>query len=270
MERSRIVDIALALQSERPVAALVAPALYGQFPYEPDKLNGAIKQIGFDRIVEVASGAEETARLEAEELKEKKEAGLFPLTNSCCPAWKETVEKHIPVLQDKISHTPSPMAITGDLVKTADPEVLTVFIGPCIAKKSEAARLDCIDYTMTFEELGAFFLAGKIEVSDCESGEIMDAPSGPRARKEGREFARAGGVTDALRSYLKEDADTVCLDGLDRKKVKQLKAYEKIFPNKAFIEVMCCEGGCLGGPGVISSPKPAGVRLQKYAAERAE
>ncbi len=265
VERSRIIDIATALKGEKKVAALVAPALYGQFPYDPERLNGAIRDIGFDRVVEVASGAEETARLEAQELGEKRKEGLLPLTNSCCPAWKETVEKHLPALRDRISHTPSPMAITGDLVKRQDPETITVFIGPCIAKKNEAARLDCIDYTMTFEELGAFLLAGSIEVEKSEALSVQAAPAGPEARKEGREFARAGGVTDALLSYLGEEAKTVRLDGLDRKKVKQLGNYTKFFPDLDFIEVMCCEGGCLGGPGVISSAKPAEVRLEKYA-----
>ncbi len=265
VERSRIVDIAMALKGDKPVAALVAPALYGQFPYDPEKLNGAIRNIGFDRIVEVASGAEETARREALELGEKRAEGILPLTNSCCPAWKETVEKHIPGLQNNISHTPSPMAITGDLVKAKDPDVVTVFIGPCIAKKNEAAKLDCIDYTMTFEELGAFFLAREVEVANCDKTESQSAPDGPEAHKEGRTFARAGGVTEALISYLGEEADTVRLDGLDRKMIKQLKMHEKFFSGKDFIEVMCCEGGCLGGPGVISSPKPAAVRLEKYA-----
>ena len=45
--------------------------LYSQFAAPVEKVYGAIKSLGFLEVVEVAQGAMETTRHEAEELKEK-------------------------------------------------------------------------------------------------------------------------------------------------------------------------------------------------------
>ena len=55
--------------------------------------------------------------------------------------------------------------------------------------------------------------------------------------------------------------------------VKQLQTWGKMVagtmpfapdaPN--LVEVMCCEGGCIAGPGIITNPKLGGGLLAKYA-----
>ena len=47
------------------------------------------------------------------------------------------VRKHYPELADKISTTVSPMCAVSRMIKAKDPDAVTVFIGPCVAKKSE-------------------------------------------------------------------------------------------------------------------------------------
>ena len=59
------------------------------------------------------------------------------------------------------------------------------------------------------------------------------------------------------------------MDWLTKDAVKNLKRYalKGLDDGCNMLEVMCCEGGCIAGPGCLSMPKKAAVVLEKYAAE---
>lgn len=90
---------------------------------------------------------------------------------SCCPAYVESVNKHVKDFKPFVSHTKTPMAYTAEIAKEDNPESIAVFIGPCIAKKFEGTKNDNVDYVLTFEELGAYFLACDIEVAELEGAD---------------------------------------------------------------------------------------------------
>ena len=71
MEKSQIVDVARAVTGEREVVAMVAPAIVGQFPGNLEQIAAGLLQMGFDRVVEVAQGADITTIKEAEEFCER-------------------------------------------------------------------------------------------------------------------------------------------------------------------------------------------------------
>ena len=81
------------------MVAIVAPSILAQFAAPVEKVYGAIKSLGFLEVVEVAQGAMETTRHEAEELKEKLAEGQPFMTTSCCPSYIQLAEKHIPDLK---------------------------------------------------------------------------------------------------------------------------------------------------------------------------
>ncbi len=264
MERSQIVDVIEALKGEKTVIALVAPAISGQFPGETSQILGAIKELGFDGIAEVAKGADETARLEAEELEESIGEGKPLMTTSCCPAYVAATKKHLPELASCVSHTPSPMNITARWAKENFPGCVTVFIGPCTAKRLEAMDDDVTDYVLTFEELGSLFVAAGINVNTVGHGEFLET-AGPG----GRGFPISGGVTQAVRDLLPEGLDVkpLAVDGLDRQAMKTLKLYGAGKCPGNFLEVMACQGGCIAGPGVIASPLVAKKKVAEMAAK---
>ena len=70
-EISQVFDILQRLRNKEPMVAIVAPSILAQFAAPVEKVYGAIKSLGFLEVVEVAQGAMETTRHEAEELKEK-------------------------------------------------------------------------------------------------------------------------------------------------------------------------------------------------------
>ena len=95
--------------AKEKMIAIVAPSILAQFSAPVESVYGAIKAMGFEEIVEVAQGAMETTRREAEELKEKLEEGQPFMTTSCCPSYVQLAEKHIPDLKKYISSTGSPV-----------------------------------------------------------------------------------------------------------------------------------------------------------------
>ena len=77
------------------------------------------------------------------------------------------VRKHYPELADKISTTVSPMCAVSRMIKAKDPDAVTVFIGPCVAKKSEVQDQKIegnADYVLTFSEIRAIMKAKGVQL----------------------------------------------------------------------------------------------------------
>lgn len=243
MERSKIVDIhKMAARPGVKIIAIIAPAIFGQFDATPGQIITAMKKIGFDDVVEVALGAEDTARHESEELIERIDNGQTFMTSSCCPAYVEWVDKHAPALKPHVSDTRSPMVYAARRVKAKYPDAEVVFVGPCLAKRHEADSVPEVDYVMSFEEVGAFMAAYNIDVAGCE-----ETPLDPEVTRFARGFARAGGVRDAVVNAVGNGYTSLNIEGLDRKNANLLKGMVRN-PQAQFVEVMACEGGCINGP----------------------
>lgn len=259
MERSQWLFAGKAIREKRHTTALVAPAAAAQFPGTFAQFKTALLRLGFTEIREVAQGADETAKLETAEWREAIQEGKPYLTSSCCPAFAKTLDVHLPAIGKNRSRTPSPMALTARRVKSEHPETLTVFIGPCIAKRMEAQNLPDVDLVLTFEEIGALLIASDIDV--------LNQPEAPafttEASREGRGFAASGGVAHAIHASLKpEDLfRPVCIDGFSKENYLRLKEISKNGLDGNYLEGMACEGGCIGGPGSINPLRAAKKKL---------
>lgn len=266
VERSQIIDVLKKIKDKQTVIAMIAPAIVGQFPGTLEQVSGALKKLGFDDVVEVAVGADITAQKEAEEFIEKMNHGQSFMTTSCCPAYVEAVKKHIPELEKFVSSTPSPMIVTAELVKNENLKATTVFIGPCIAKRAEAYKDKNVDHVLTFEELGALFVASNIDVAGCEDYKSSKKPS-----KHGRNFAVSGGVTSAVQVASKGSINIIPeqIDRLDKEAVKTLKRIACKGCSGNLLEVMACFGGCVAGPSTIANPKSAARAIAKLVTESA-
>ena len=257
MERSQIFDLIKHLLSNKKTIAMVAPSIVGQFSASLGKMISALKELGFDDVLEVAEGAEVTTKNESAEWLERMDEGKAFMTTSCCPAWVETTEKHLTDLKPFVSETRSPMRYTGEIARVKYPDAVNVFIGPCIAKRQEAFKDDTVDLLLSIEELGALFIAAKIDVQKMEESELKNISS------ESRGYAMSGGVANAVALEAQsEDLNSYQIDGLTRQSIKEIKRFPKKCPGN-FVEVMSCEGGCIAGPSVISNPKFASRQLKK-------
>ncbi len=272
MGRSHIVQVLNKMKKGDKIAAMYAPSIAGQLPGSLNQINEALLQLGFSAVYEVATGADETVRQEGAELLERLEKGETLMTTSCCPAYVEAVRKHVPELLPMVSDTPSPMELTGRMIKKQDSGVKTVFIGPCTAKKEEAFRSEAVDYVMTFEELGALLTAADIDVAEMSTEGVPATDLLPGAHKAGRSFAVSRGVSNSVAAYLQNPPEVIpfCMEGLDRKQIKLLKLYAKGNTPGNFLEVMACEGGCVAGPGTICQPSISRKKVAAFAEEAPE
>lgn len=244
-----LVDIIRLLNAGQKVYAMVAPAAEGQFGKDINMAawRTALKKIGFADMIEVALGADMTAAAEAAEWAEAYREGKV-MTTSCCPAFANMIKLHYPALLDHMSTTVSPMCALSRLIKERDPGAVTVFIGPCTAKKSETLDLNIkgnADYAVTFGEIHAMLRARDVELEPEENSYQDGSVFGKR-------FGNSGGVTAAVLKCFKEmgvDAEPEvmkCGGGAECKKALLMLKAGRLPAD--FIEGMLCEGGCVGGP----------------------
>ncbi len=265
-EKSQIIDILKNIKAGKKVIAMVAPAIMGQLPCTPKQLKEAIIKLGFADVYEVAQGADITTKTEAAEFEERLENGAEFMTTSCCAGYNELVDKHIPEMKPFRSDTKTPLYYTAEIVKKEHPDAVTVFFSPCNAKRKEAMKNPNVDFVMNYEELGAWFVALGVQVSEC--GEIEFKVE---ASAEARNYAVTGGVAQAVQKMLPEHLPTypVVINGLDKQSIRDLKKYAKngVCDLGNLIEVMACPGGCLGGNGTVNAYKQALKQLTGYVNE---
>lgn len=248
--------------------AVVAPSIASQFTYaKTGQVVSGIKELGFNKVVEAALGADMVAYSEGKELVEKGK-----LTSSCCPAFVTYIRKAFPSLTDYISSNLSPMATIAKYIKEYDPKAKVVFIGPCTAKKAEIRTPEVrqyVDSAITFEELQALFDARDIEITELGETPLDDASY------YGRIFARCGGLADAVAQSLKEQEldenftlNGLSCDGIEECRAALLRLNKGVLPNN-FIEGMACTGGCVGGAGCLTHAVKNKVITDNYGKEAA-
>lgn len=251
--KTYIVDVVNAIKSDKKVYAMAAPATEGQFGpgITMNSWKKAMREVGFNDFIEVGLGGDMTAAYEAEEWADAYKEGKKKVT-SCCPGFVNMVRRHYPELNDAVSTTISPMCAISRMIKAKDPDAVTVFIGPCVAKKSEVVDQQIegnADYVLTYSEIRAIMKAKGVALE-------ADDTSYQESSAYGKRFGNSGGVTAAVLQSLKESEDEidakVCIanGAAECKKALLLMKAGKL--PEDFIEGMACEGGCVNGPSAFN------------------
>ena len=258
------------LKSEKTqVYALIAPAIAGQFGPDASiaKIRTACKKIGFFGMVEVAAFADILTLKEALEFHAYHDSPhSFQLTSCCCPIWISLIRKDFQKIMSHLPASVSPMIACGRIVKAIHPECKTIFIGPCLAKKTEAKDPDlagAIDCVLTFQELQDLFEVFQIDFANIPE-DVKEHSS-----TAGRLYARTGGVSTAVGDCLKSIAPECHFQPITANGVKNCKdLLEKILNGSEdgnFYEGMACEGGCAGGPKRIIDTTACTKEVNQYA-----
>lgn len=270
VDKGQIFQLIHAMKTGKKVIALIAPSFFGQFGNKatPEKLTAAMQKLGFDKVVEVAIGADLCAIEEAKDfIREVPKHQPFMAT-SCCPSWSAMAKKLYPELADNISMALTPMVLTARLVKKEHPDAFIAFIGPCSAKKLEASRKSVrshVDFVLTFEELMGMFEAKNVKFEDISDDEAVLLNEGTAS---GRGFAVSGGVAQAVADVIRQlepdrEIKVASAQGLRecRKLLRDAKAGKY---NGYLLEGMGCPGGCVAGAGTLQSVQKSTSMLKKY------
>lgn len=239
----RDIDAARALiASGARVAASIAPAFAAEFAgWRRRRLVSALRKLGFMHVSETAIGAWHSARETAQCLKCGKGSVC-----TACPAVVNYVEKYRPELVEKLVPVASPMIAHARRLKAKlGDDIKIVFIGPCVAKKSEIARPALageVSAALTFEELLEWFEHDGISLENCEESDFDESPSG-----EARLFPVPGGLlkTAGLDDEL-VSKDFTAVSGASAVK-QSLAALSGGLDLR--LEPLFCEEGCINGPG---------------------
>ena len=245
------VNVIRAILDGKRVVAMCAPATEGQFGKDIGMaaIRNALKEAGFADMVEVGLGGDMTAASEAREWIEARKEGRI-MTTSCCPAFISMMRHHFPKqYEENKSATVSPMVAVSRYLKAQDPDCVTVFIGPCIAKKGETLNeyiRDTADYALTYGEIVAMLDSKGIEIKAVDE-------TYQEASLFGKRFAGSGGVAKAVLEVMEEMGEdtsgirlTTCAGGDECRKALMLLKNGKL--DTDFVEGMICPGGCIGGP----------------------
>lgn len=267
VDKSQIFQTVLALKSDTPIYAAIAPSFVKQFgdKVTPEQVRAALKAVGFEDMVEVAIGADLCAVQEAADFMKEVPNEHPWLGTSCCPAWSVMAKKTYPEYADCISMALTPMVLTGRMTKKQHPDCKVVFIGPCAAKKLEASRKSVrsdIDFVLTFEEMMGIFDAKNIEFDKLEVEEPLNTSS-----SLGKGFAASGGVAAAVVNAInclepEREVKTVKAEGLKECKTMLAKAKAGMYDGY-LLEGMACPGGCMGGAGVLADVRKATMGLEQ-------
>ena len=239
-DAKQIVDetekVKVLLQGEEPVIASLAPSFAANYAgVGIDGMRDALKQLGFTDAEETALGATMVKR-EYEHLLEEGQQDI--IISSCCHSINLLIQKHFPKELPFLAKVLSPMQAHCQDIRKRHPGAKTVFIGPCVAKKDEAAYYEgFVDAVLTFDELTAWFRSRHIEP---ERREKKDENS--RARF----FPTTGGI---LKTMTQENPayTYLALDGVENC-MAALRDIESGKIHHCFIEMSACAGSCIGGP----------------------
>ena len=228
--------VQVMMQGDDPVIASLAPSFVANFEgVGIESMREALMKLGFADVQETALGATQVKREYDRILAEEKPDVLI---SSCCHSINLLVRKYFPSLLPYLANVLTPMKAHCAEIKRRQPNARTVFIGPCVAKKDEAANSgDVVDAVLTFEELTAWLKKERIELRK----EII-----PEEKSRTRLFPTTGGILKSMQ----QDApgyQYLALDGVENC-IAALQDIEKGRLGNCFIEMSACTGGCIGGP----------------------
>jgi len=241
------IDVAQRLiDSGSLVAASIAPSFAAVFnKWERTRLPAALRALGFRYVGQTSQGAYQISAC-ARSMTERDKSKTYIAT--ACPALVNFIEKYQTDLVDNLLPLVSPMAAHGRMLKEKlGDDIKVVFIGPCVAKKSEILRSDvqdAIDCVLTFSELMLWLNQKEIHLSNCEESSLDEEPvhCAQLYPLPGGMIKTAGLADDGL------DLKLIRVDGIDNVRallndVQQQSAY-------TLVEPLFCSQGCINGPGI--------------------
>jgi len=238
------------LKSEEEVCLMAAPSFVVDFDY--NKFVPLMKGLGFEFLTELTFGAKivnQEYHKYIHENKDKQEKFIC----SVCPATVEMVKASHPEMVKYLLPFDSPMSAMAKVIDKNWPNQKNVFLAPCFAKKREAKKYpNLIHATITFSEMKD--IVSKEKPRPLKGSHLFDRFYNDYTKI----YPLSGGLSATLHSkdiFTKEEM--ISMDG-----AKNLQKVFDKYSDKKFYDLLFCNGGCIGGPGIASN-KPIFVKRKK-------
>ena len=256
------------LALKRRVVVSLAPSYVSEFPeLAPGQVIRAFKRLGFFGVSETALGAQQVSAQAAGALAEGNGRVLY---SSACPTVVSYLQKHRPADSQFLTGLLSPLLTHCKMLRQSfGQDIGIVFVGPCIAKKLEAAQHpELLDVALTFDDLRRWLAQEQITpemlVPEPEDAFI------PEPSAEGAWYPVDGGMIAGMRSHCGvNDCSFMAFSGINAIQ----KAIEGLGTQPAdgnlFLELLACEGGCVNGPRAAKRHGTAAKRRRVLRAVQA-
>lgn len=244
------------IKSGEKVYVSIAPSFVANYDgVGIEAMEKALKQLGFAGAEETAVGAT-IVKTEYERLIREEKRDI--IISSCCSSINLLIQKYYPQALPYLADVLSPMQAHCLDIKKRYPDAKTVFIGPCVAKKDEAANWSqYTDEVLTFEELTKWL---------NEENITLEATLDSNEKSRARLFPTTGGILQTM-AERNPEYTYLAFDGVANCK----GVLEEILDggmHKCFIEMSACIGSCAGGPVMEKyrhSPVRDAVTITRYA-----
>lgn len=227
--------------------AIVAPSFPASFPNLEGKFISALRKLGFNFVGESAFGADLISEYYIKYLEKTNDKTII---SSPCPAIYNWIEKYFPEIVDNLANIVSPMIAMGRFLKNNyGNDIKVVFIGPCIAKKSEYKDenvFGAVDAVLTFKEIKEAFKEKGINIDELEESNFD-----PPYAYMGKAYPLTGGLLKTTNTHGDIlEKEIIIVEGKNRvAEILQEIADKKI--KSKFIDILFCEG-CINGPAIDS------------------
>lgn len=251
--------VKILLQGGDKVVASLAPSFVANYDGAGiESVRAALKKLGFYDAEETAIGAT-IVKNQYQKMLAMAEKDV--IISSCCHSVNLLVQKYFPNAVKYLADIDSPMIAHCKSIKKRYPGAKTVFIGPCVAKKDEAARYSSFcDAVLTFGQLSAMLASAGVEI---------EATADKTEKSKTRLFPTTGGILKTM-DLSSRDYEYIAIDGTENC-IAALKDIESGKIHKCFIEMSACVGSCVGGPVMEKfhkSPVRDRLTVERYAGEK--
>lgn len=237
----------LLIKTKNKVIVSLAPSYISEFDdVSTDILIGAFKALGFWGVSETALGAEEVSANAAAMFADI-DKGI--LISSACPTVVEFIKKYHPDQARNVTNMLSPALTHCKILRqTYGDDTGIVFVGPCIAKKTESdINGDLMNVALTYKEVRQWLESARIDLAairTCNDDKFI-----PHDSKEGALYPVDGGMIAGMESNCRiDDSRFMAFSGIANISDALQNLKDVAGDRKLFLELLACEGGCINGP----------------------
>ncbi len=235
------------LKNKEKTVCMLAPSFIADFEYP--QVVYRLRKLGFDEVVELTFGAKMTNLTYYSILKDNLDRTWI---TSPCPTLVNYIRSKYPELVGNLVPVHSPMGCMSLICKKFLPKYKQVFIGPCITKKMEAEELEGIECALTFKELESLFEEYKIPevIKEGKYCKTFDKFYNDYTKV----YPLSGGLSETLHhKHLFKKNEVLVMDGIEKIDRVLKKFKDGKYKNYKLLDILTCNGGCIGGPGMAGN-----------------
>lgn len=258
--------ISSRIKSQKTIA-LLAPAFIIDFPYP--NIIGMLRELGFDKVVELTFGARMVNWWYTDYIKKHPDQKYF--IASPCPTLVSYIKTKYPDLIRYLMPYASPMLAQARIIRRHYPNYANVFISPCFAKQNMEvpANGDVLDGAITFKDLKAAF---------DERGIFSDNFTRPYqfdslVQEYTKVYPVSGGLANTSHLQKVFKPEEIFIDDTIPRIDPVLKEMQAGTSSYRFLDILNCNGGCVGGPAIFNqglSLEERKSKVKHYVEEASE